>query len=105
MWDQINGLLVQSSNRIISGIADFLPGVLALIVILLITIMVTVIVRMALRRFLRRVDFDGIVSRWGFSEIAEWLPEHNPSLMAIRIVNWCIILVGILMGLTHSTPR
>jgi len=56
-------------------------------------------VRVVLRRFLRSVDFDGIVSRWGFPELAEWLPKQSPSLMAIRIVNWCIVLVGILIGI------
>jgi hypothetical protein len=99
MWDQINGLVVQSSNRIMSGIANFLPGLLALVVILLITMLVTFVVRAVLRRSLRSVDFDGIVSRWGFSEVAEWFPKQSPSLMAIRIVNWCIILIGILIGI------
>src|SRR5215510_8219351 len=99
MWDQINRLVVQSSNRVISGIADFLPGVLALIVILLITMLVTVVVRVVLRRYLRSVDFAGIVGRWGFQEVAEWFPKQSPSLMAIRVVNWCIVLVGILIGI------
>src|SRR5262247_1376165 len=99
MWDQIHGLVVQSSNRIMSGIANFLPGVLALFVILLITMMLTAVVRVVLRRFLRSIDFDGIMSRWGFAEVAEWLPKQSPSVMAIRIVNWCIILVGILIGI------
>jgi Mechanosensitive ion channel, conserved TM helix len=99
MWEQINGLVLQSSNRIKSGIVNFLPGLLALIVILLITIIVTVIVRIALRRFLRSVDFDGIVGRLGFPELAAWSPKHSPSLMAIRIVNWWIILVGLLIGI------
>ena len=98
MWEQIHGLVVQASDRIVTGIANFLPGVLALIVIIAITVVLTVIVRMALRRFLRSVDFDGMVARWGFPEIAEWSPKHSPSLMAIRIVNWGIILIGILMG-------
>ena len=99
MWDKINGLVVESLNRIISGIANFLPGVLALIVILLVTILVTVIVRTVLRRFLRKVDFDRIVGLWGFPEVAAWSPKHSPSLIAIRIVNWCIILVGLLIGI------
>jgi len=98
MWEQIHGLVVQASDRIVTGIANFLPGVLALIVIIAITVVLTVIVRMALRRFLRSVDFDGMVARWGFPEIAEWSPKHSPSLMAIRLVNWGIILIGILMG-------
>jgi mechanosensitive ion channel-like protein len=99
MWDQINRLLVQSANRIISGIANFLPGVLALIVILLITMLVTVVVRVVLRRFLRSVDFDGTVNRWGFSEVTEWFPNQSPSVMAISIVKWCIVLIGILVGI------
>jgi len=99
MWDQIHEIVVHSSNRILSGIADFLPGVLAFIVILLITLIVTVIVRMALRRFLRSVNFDGIVSRWGLAEVVEWSPRHSPSIMATRIVSWCIILLGLLIGI------
>ena len=98
MWAQINKLVEQSSSRILSEIADFLPGMLALIVILLITLIVAFIVRASLRRFLRSVDFDGVVHRWGFSEVAEWSPQRSPSLMAIRIVNWCIILIGLLVA-------
>src|SRR5215470_17185384 len=99
MWAQINRLLEQSSSRILSGIADFLPGVLAFIVILLITIIVAFIVRVALRRFLRSVDFDKVVHRWGLPEVTEWSPQRSPSLMAIQIVNWCIILIGLLVGI------
>ena len=53
MLNQINRLVEQSSSRIQSGIANFLPGVLALIVILLVTFLLAWIVRMALGRFLR----------------------------------------------------
>jgi hypothetical protein len=99
MWAQVNRLLEQSSSRILSGIADFLPGVLALIVILLITSIVAFVVRVTLRRFLRSVDFDEVVHRWGFPEVTEWSPQRSPSLMAIRIVNWCIILIGLLIAI------
>ena len=102
MWGQINELLVQSSARIMTRIANFLPGLLALLVIISITILVTVIIRVVLRRFLRSVDFDGIVQRWGFPELAEWSPKHSPTLSAIRIVNWSIILVGVLIGIASS---
>src|SRR6476469_5653727 len=99
MWAQISRLLEQSANRILSGIANFLPGVLAFIVVLLITIMVAFIIRVALRRFLRRVDFDEVVHRWGFPELAEWSPQRSPSVMASQIVSWCIILIGLLVGI------
>src|SRR5215471_16760412 len=98
MWAQINKLLEQSANRILSGIANFLPGLLAFIVVLLFAILFAFIVRAALRRFLRRVDFDETVHRWGFPELAEWSLERSPSVMASRIVSWCIILIGLLVG-------
>lgn len=99
MWAQINRLVEQSSSRILSGIANFLPGVLAFIVILLLTIVVASIVRVTLRRFLRSVDFDEVVHRWGLTEVTKWSRQHSPSRIAIRIVNWCIILIGLLIAI------
>jgi hypothetical protein len=99
MLNQINRLVEQSSSRIQSGIANFLPGVLALIVILLVTFLLAWIVRMALGRFLRKVNFDEVVHHWGFPEVAEWSPQRSPSRMAVRIVNWAIILIGLLIGI------
>ena len=99
MLYQINRLVEQSSSRILSGIANFLPGALALIVILLVTFIVAWIVRMALGRFLRRVNFDEVVHHWGFPEVAEWSPNRSPSRMATRIVYWVIILIGLLVGI------
>src|SRR5215467_12246175 len=99
MLYQINRLVEQSSSRILSGIANFLPGVLALIVILLVTFIMAWIVRMALSRFLRRVNFDEVVHHWGFPEVAEWSPNRSPSRMATRIVYWVIILIGLLVGI------
>ena len=72
MWEQINALLTQSSSRVFTGIANFLPGLLALMVIFLITVTLVAILRIILRRFLRSIDFDLRVVRWGFPELAEW---------------------------------
>jgi hypothetical protein len=99
MWGQVNRLVEQSSSRILSGIANFLPGVLALIVILLLTLIVASIVRVAMRRFLRRIDFDKIVYRWGVSEVTGWSPQRSSSDVAVRIVNWCIVLIGLMLGI------
>jgi hypothetical protein len=98
MLQQINRLVEQSSSRILSGIANFLPGVLALIVILLVTFLVAFIVRVALGRFLRRVNFDEVVHHWGFPEVAEWSPQRSPSRMLVRIVYWIIVLIGLLIA-------
>jgi hypothetical protein len=100
MWYQIQSLLVESSNRIFTAIADFLPGLLALLVILLITVIIAAIVRSALRRFLRGIDFDERVVRWGFPDVAEWSPRRSPSSLLIRIVSWTILLLGLLAGIS-----
>jgi hypothetical protein len=100
MWEQINALLAQASDRVMSGIANFLPGLLALLLIQLVTVVVAAIVRLALRRFLRSINFDELVARWGFSELAELAPSRKPSLLITRIVSWSIIAIGILIGIS-----
>jgi hypothetical protein len=100
MWDQINALLSQSLNRIITAVANFLPGLLALLVILLFTFALVAIFRVALRRFLRSIDFDERVIRWGFPDLAEWAPGRSPSVFLIRIVSWMIFIVGLLAGIS-----
>src|SRR6266705_3325766 len=100
MWEQINALLSESSSRVFTSIANFLPGLLALIVILLITVTLVAIVRIALRRFLRGVDFDGRVVRWGFPELAEWSPRRSPAFLLIRIDSWTILILGWLAGIS-----
>jgi hypothetical protein len=100
MWEQINAVLTQASSRIIAGIVNFLPGLLALIVIVLVTLTVAALVRIGLRRFLRSIDFDGLVSRWGFSELAQWSPQRQPALLIVRVVSWSIIILGLLIGIS-----
>ncbi len=100
MWEQINALLTQSSSRVFTGIANFLPGLLALMVIFLITVTLLAILRIILRRFLRSIDFDLRVVRWGFPELAEWSPRRSPALLLIRIVSWTILILGLLAGIS-----
>src|SRR5262245_8602272 len=100
MWDEIHGLLLQSWNRILTGVANFLPGLLAFMVILLLTAAIAAVFRIALRRFLRSIEFDQRVVRWGFPELAEWSPRRSPSALLIRIVSWSILCLGLLAGIS-----
>jgi hypothetical protein len=100
MWEQINALLTQASSRIVSAIANFLPGLLALVLIMLVTLTVAAIARVALRRFLQSIDFDELVGRWGFQELSEWSPRGKPALLIVRIVSWSIIILGLLIGIS-----
>jgi len=100
MWEQINGLLTEASNRVVVGVANFLPGVLALFLILLVTLIVAAVVRFGLRRLLRGIDFDNLVVQWGFQEISEWAPRRQPTLLITRIVSWSILTLGLLLGIS-----
>jgi hypothetical protein len=100
MWEQINALLTQASSRIVSGFANFLPGLLVLVLIMLATFTVAALVRIGLRKFLRSIDFDDLVARWGFQELSEWSPKRQPALLMTRIVSWSIIVLGLLLGLS-----
>jgi hypothetical protein len=100
MWDQIRTVLLQSSNRILTGVANFLPGLLAFVLILLFTILIAALSRAALRRFLRGIDFDERVVRWGFPELTEWSPDRSPGALLIRLVGWTILLIGLLAAIS-----
>ena len=100
MWDQIHALILQSSDRIFAGVANFLPGLLAFLLILVFTLALVAVFRLALRRFLREIKFDERVVRWGFPDLLEWSPRRSPSLGLIRVVNWAIFLIGLLFAIS-----
>src|SRR5262245_22424930 len=100
MWDQFQALLSQASNRIITGVANFLPGLLALLLILLLTLAVVAVFRIVLRRFLRGIQFDERIVRWGFPDVAEWSPRRSPSLLLIRVLSWTIFILGLLAAIS-----
>lgn len=98
MWEQINEILNQSATQITAGVARFLPGLLALIVVLLLAVLVGWFVSALLRRSLRSVNFDARLDQWGFSGLAEWSPSKSPTLLVARLARWTIILLGLLVG-------
>ena len=100
MWEQLNVALQQSVNRVIAGVAGFLPGVLALILALVVSAPLAWIVSHLVRRSLTTLHFDDRLSQWGFSSISEWSPNHSPTRLAGRVVFWTIVLLGLLVGLT-----
>jgi hypothetical protein len=105
MWELINEALQQSATRVITRVADFLPGVLAMIVAVLLAIFIGGAIRWALRRFLIGVRFDERVGQWGFPAIIEWSPSHSPTLLVARGVFWAILLLGALIGVSAFDAR
>ncbi|HUI76350.1 MAG TPA: hypothetical protein VLY24_00505 [Bryobacteraceae bacterium] len=100
MSNQVGGIFSQASARIAKGVADFLPGLLAFILVFAVSILMAFIARRMIRSFLRGIDFDQRVRHWGFTELAEWSPAHSPSLFMAGLTYWLIILIGILIGMS-----
>jgi hypothetical protein len=100
MSSQVNGVLSQTAARMVKGVADFLPGLLAFAVVLVFSVLLAFIARRIIRSFLRGIEFDRRVKQWGFSEVAEWSPARSPSLLTAGLAYWLIILLGVLIGIS-----
>jgi hypothetical protein len=100
MWERFNDVLNRSADRIVTGLANLLPGLLALIVIVLLAMLAGWIVRGMLRRSLETVHFDRRLDQWGFSGLGDWSPRRSPTLLISQLVFWLVILFGILLGLS-----
>ncbi|HEX6545255.1 MAG TPA: hypothetical protein VF023_03030 [Bryobacteraceae bacterium] len=100
MWIQIQQALHQSMLRVITKVANLLPGILALFVALVVAIIIAAIVGYILRRSLKSVQFDERLTSWGLGGLSEWSPAHSPTLLTIRVTCWVIIIIGFLVGVS-----
>ncbi len=97
MWTHMSQSLYDSMARVISRIATLLPGILALIVVVLFFSAIAWAIAWLLRKLLLAARIDERLT--GTSAIAEWSPTYTPTDLITRIVFWCIVLAGFLVGL------
>jgi Mechanosensitive ion channel, conserved TM helix len=100
MLTHVNEILNQAATRIAKSVGNFLPGLLALAALLIFAVFVGWIARVMIRRSLRGIDFDNRLERWGFSALADWSPSRSPTLLIAGLAFWCVILLGLLVGLS-----
>ncbi len=100
MWEQVEQALNDSMLRMMTRLANLLPGVLALTVAVLISCVFAWLVAFGLRRFLRSIQFDQRLADWGFGSVSEYSPSRSPSILVIRVVAGCIVLIGFFVGVT-----
>jgi hypothetical protein len=98
MWEQVQQALNESTTRVITGVADLLPGFVALLVALAVSSVFAWLLASVLRRFLRSIDFDMRLNRWGLSGLSDLSPSRSPTLLLARTAAWLVILVGFLIG-------
>ena len=100
MWDQVQDMLRRAGLRTAENVAEFLPGLLGLIVILLATVVVALLARSLLLRLLTGLRFDQRAEQWGLGTLADWSAVGGPSLVLARIVMWVIFIAGVLASLS-----
>ena len=100
MWNRVTNVLDQALDRTVNAAVNFLPGLLALVIILLFAIVIGYILRAMIRRSLDSVHFDRRVVEWGFARVTEWTPGQRPSQLVARAVFWTSIGIGLLVGVS-----
>lgn len=99
MWDQVEQSLHASMVRVMNQVATLLPGILAFILAFLLFLVIGWVLALVVRRLLKMFHFDERMSR-GASAIAEWSPRVTPSMLAGRIVFWCFLTAGVMVGVS-----
>jgi hypothetical protein len=100
MWQQINRIMDRAAERTVEAVANFLPGLVLLAAILAVTIAVALVVRVLIRRVLQGLDVDRRAADAGLVASLGLAPAASVSALIARSVQWMIVIVGVLIGLT-----
>jgi Mechanosensitive ion channel, conserved TM helix len=100
MWGQISEIFRRAAIRTADNVANFLPGLIVLLVILLGAFLVALSVRMILLRILRGVEFDRRAQQMGLAVLSDRSPTAGPSVLVGRTVMWVILVLGLLVGIS-----
>ena len=100
MWDQIKDALYEATHRVLVGVANFLPGLLALVMAVLLSSLLGWLLGALVGVILRALDFDKRLQKWGFPALAEWSPKNSPTLLLRKTVTGTVVVLGWLVGLT-----
>lgn len=99
MLEQISEIFQRAAIRTADNVANFIPGLVVLLVILLGAFLVALSVRMILLRILRGVEFDRRAQQLGLA-VSDWSPTAGPSVLVGRTAMWVILVLGLLVGIS-----
>lgn len=99
MWQQVELALRQSAHRALVTLANFLPGILALLVAVILLTIIGAAVAALLRRLLVSMRFDERLSRNPIVPLTEWSPSNSPTLLATRAAFWGCVVLGFVIGI------
>lgn len=99
MWQQVELALSQSAHRALVTLANFLPGLLALLLAVLILTAIGALLAALLKRLLTAIRFDERLSKNSLVPL-DWAPSHGPTLLVTRAVFWANVVLGFLIGIS-----
>jgi hypothetical protein len=105
MWAHVHEALNQAMTKVMNNVLEFLPGLLALLIIMFITTGFAFIVRFVIRRVLKGIHFDARVDRANLPALAEWSPAHSPTLLMGRLGFWTVMVLGMLVAVSALDAR
>lgn len=100
MFSQVKDALFDSFGRVLTKLAVFLPGLVALVLAISILALIGAALSWAIRRLLTRVRFDERVGQQNSAGVSDWSPSHSPTLLISRVVFWACIVLGIAIGIS-----
>src|ERR1700730_591809 len=100
MWEEVHRIIGQATPHIVNQIANFLPGVVVSLALLIGAGIVAALARRLVARAVRGLDSNRRAEQLGLSMLADWSASRSPSQVIARIVQWTILILGLLVALT-----
>lgn len=100
MFSQVKDALMDSFSRVLTKLAIFLPGVVALLLAVVLLALVGAALAWAIRAALTRFRFDERVGERNSAGVSDWAPSHSPSLLISRVVFWMCVVLGFAIGVS-----
>jgi Conserved TM helix len=100
MWEQVDRIVRQATANTVNQVANFLPGVVVSLALLLAALIAAAVARRIVARALRGLDSGRRAEQLGLSFLAEWSSTRSPSQVIARVVQWTILILGVLVALT-----
>jgi len=99
MWQQVELALKESAHRALVTLANFLPGILALLLGVIILTLIGALLAAMLRRLLQSLRFDERLAHNTIVPISDWAPAHSATLLVTRGVFWGCVILGCIVGI------
>jgi Conserved TM helix len=100
MWEEVDRIIRQATTQIVNQVANFLPGVVVSLALLVGAVIVAALARRLVARAVRGLDSNRRAEQLGLSMLADWSAARSPSEVIARIVQWTILILGLLVALT-----